>query len=130
MTIRPQTQAVLSEVYNERLRQVLRFGEQVIPDIAPGDDGTPLFPETYARYADQIRRENDTRPPEDQFMIPVLLEEVFEACEARAAGDLSAYRAEMIQVAALAVKAIELVDMRMSMDPGLPGYYEQHGEDR
>lgn len=115
MTIRPQTQAVLSEVYSERLRQVLRFGEQVIPDIAPGDDGADTFDGlSYDRLADEIRRENDTRPPEEQFMIPVLLEEVFEACEARAAGDISGYRAELIQVAALAVKAIELVDLRMS----------------
>lgn len=130
MTLRPESTVVLSEVYNERLRQVLRWGEQIVPDIAPGDDGTPLFPETYARYANRIRAVNDARPPERRDMLTLLLEEVFEAAEARAAGDVSAYRAEMVQVAALAVKAIELVDLRLSQDPGLPGYGEIHGEGR
>lgn len=113
-----RTDRVVSEVRLERARQLARWGEQIIGDIEPGDDGADLFDGlSYDVLTYTVRARNDSRPPDERYMIPVLLEEVLEACEARAAGDVTAYRAELIQVAALALKAVELVDIRLEMDP-------------
>lgn len=112
-----RTDRIITEVRLERARQLERWGEQIIGDIEPGDDGRMYFRGDYAKLTRWVRARNDSRPPGERYMIPVLLEEVLEACEARAAGDVTAYRAELIQVAALALKAVELVDIRRETDP-------------
>jgi hypothetical protein len=119
------TRQVLAEVEAERIRQLETWGSQIIKDIEPGDDGASLFGRSYAFMLRWVRAANDRRDPADRNMVHLILEEVLEAAEARSWAEVADYRAELIQVAALAVKAVELVDGRhapgCTLGPGHSG---------
>lgn len=105
---------VLSEVRAERLRQDEKWGEQNHPD-GTGDDvhllGDVERP-TYGTLAylqranvDELARQGRSR------WSGILLEEVFEALSATSVEEL---RAELVQVAAVAVQWVAAIDRRQS----------------
>jgi hypothetical protein len=106
------TRQVLAEVEAERVRQLETWGSQIIDDMEIGDDGLALFGRTYTSLLQAVRTANDRLEPQDRNMVHLVLEEVLEAAEARSWDAVADYRAEMVQVAALAVKAVELIDLR------------------
>lgn len=97
------TDEVLREVRNERHYQEARFGRQDMP-YGFGSERDQLAAKTYRAVAD-IRAENDTLTHRN-----VLVEEVFEAF---AETDPEKMRAELIQVAAVAVKIVEQIDREL-----------------
>jgi hypothetical protein len=114
--------SVLAETWTEREAQDERFGEQNHPMY----DGRSLewLPSRYAELANEWKARNDRRIAEwDAWGVPsdrncswdgILLEEVFEAL---AETDPVKIRAELIQVAAVAVAAIEAIDRRNPTNP-------------
>ena len=111
------TDTVLSEVASERAKQDEKWGEQNHPDLYPGSHNYTY----YAGVADYWKRKNEERVAvENAKGVPsdrnaawdgVLLEEVFEAL---AESDPAKRRAELVQVAAVAVNMIEAIDRRSS----------------
>lgn len=97
---------VLEEIVDERGRQDEKFGaDRDLPMHAP--TSRPL---TYLARERFWKRENDTRVREGRLAWDgVLLEEVYEALAER---DPARQRAELVQVAAVAVAAIEALDRR------------------
>jgi hypothetical protein len=126
---------VLSEIAAERLSQDERWGVQRLADNDGTDDGTMLLGRSYATWArifqlrcDRLRDEWKAGRGDSRNMTVVLLEEVFEAlAEATATRpDPAALRAELVQVAAVAVKWIEIIDHRAVQDlqdRGEAGYF-------
>lgn len=111
------TVSVLADVEQERARQDHKWGPvQDHPNIHPGwtnfNYGIPR--------ADQAKRDTDSRAALGHVTYTdILIEEVAEAIEEAAAGNADALREELIQVAAVAVKWVELLDMRARADgPG------------
>lgn len=116
----PAAAAVLSEIAEERARQDAKWGEQNHPDLDPHDLDTVIRNE-YAFRADRWKEINDRRAGEGcevKYRSPaapctawdgVLLEEVYEAL---AEDDQAKLRAELIQVAAVAVAWVEAIDRR------------------
>lgn len=96
------TADVLAEVYEERVRQDEKWGEQNLPD-GTGGSGR----ETYERIA-KLSCERATR--EGRLTFLHVLEEEF--CEAAAETDEAKLRAELVQLAAVAAKWIEAIDRR------------------
>ena len=97
------TQSILDEVAQERRRQNSKWGP--IQDIPLGTG--PCTPDAYDFYRpmlDQARHENDDG---DATFATVLAEEF---AEAMLEDDPEKLRAELIQVAAVAVKTIEHID--------------------
>lgn len=107
--VNPTTPQVLAEIGYERTRQDAKWGEQNHPDgtgpeqqILPGWAAIDLA--NAARNACQIHAD----------MGIVTWRDIFgeEACEALAESDPARLRAELVQVAAVAVNWIEAIDRR------------------
>lgn len=104
------TSDVLAEVGEERVRQRHAHGEQVhLPDgTGPGVEF--LLEGTASQVRDHVRRGVDVWATDGRSQwAPILLEEVFEAF---AEDDPARLRAELVQVAAVAVQWIEAIDAR------------------
>lgn len=100
----PSTEAVCVEVWDERLRQDQRWGEQNHPD------GTNLAEDT--SRADRVKELNDYYVKSDTLTWrDILLEEVYEAF---AESDPDRLREELVQVAAVAVAWVEAIDRRQA----------------
>lgn len=93
---------VLGEVGDERIRQRERYGQQRHPD------GTGLPGDQFACVRAQVACDRAT--DERRLTWRHILEE--EVCEAFAETDPELLRAELIQVAAVAVQWIEALDAR------------------
>lgn len=103
-----RTTGVLSEVGAERRRQVELWGDQRFPLKHRNDPegiASPLG-RSYAVLAESFKALGKALGPDDSWD-RVLLEEVFEAL---AETDPAKMRTELIQVAAVAVKAVEEID--------------------
>lgn len=99
------TDRVLSEVLAERLRQDIRWGQQDHPmHDATDPDGVTLLGRSYAGLERACKDRFRDVPPS---WAVILLEEVFEVMTARTFKDT---RAELVQVAAVAVAAVESMD--------------------
>ncbi|MCX5066623.1 hypothetical protein OOJ91_12115 [Micromonospora lupini] len=103
-----RTGGVLYEVARERSRQDARWGEQNHPDSNPEDHYTGRA--EFAENAERWKLINAERAGRGAIAWDgVLLEEVFEAL---AEDDPVKLRAELVQVAAVAVAQIEAIDRR------------------
>jgi hypothetical protein len=110
--------SVLLDVTQERSAQDEKWGEQNHPDLVssmnPGDPSELLFRERdrkrFAQYRDEFRRavnaaaENGTSD-----WTGIFLEEVYEAVSE---SDPAKIRAELVQVAAVAIQWVEAIDRR------------------
>lgn len=103
--------AVCREVIQERVRQEAKWGEQNHPDgTTPGFLWTALFRRSMAESAEIAKQEVDLDARLGQSTYAgIFLEEVFEAL---AEEDPARLRAELIQVAAVAVAWVESIDRR------------------
>ena len=102
------TNLVLTEVLRERAAQDARWGEQNHPDIDHPSGYGPL-----AARADYYRVANDASAAGIGPVLDwagILLEEVYEAVSEQ---DVAKLRAELIQVAAVAVCWVEAIDRRV-----------------
>lgn len=111
---------VIAEVRAERARQERRWGEQNHPDVCPvltGREGGA----TPQRIAEDLEIPTETRAKYLCGLAAragrltwavILVEEVAEAVAAAARGDRAGLRAELIQVAAVAVAWAEAIDRR------------------
>jgi hypothetical protein len=114
---RYRTANVLGEVMAERAKQYEKWGDQVLPFHQPGDhNGVVIVGRSYTVMAEMMKTRCDiyrdhalAGHPDLRNNALVLLEEVFEAL---AETDPVKIRAELVQVAAVAVKAIETLDRR------------------
>lgn len=107
------TQAVLLEVETERKAQDKRWGEQNHPQ--QGGNAPDKGIAHYAELADQWKAFNDARVAAGTLGFDsILLEEVYEALGET---DTALRREELLQVAAVAVCAIEALDRN---GPGTP----------
>jgi len=93
---------IFQEIRQERKRQDEKWGEQNHP-MVPGDFDYGLCKETL----DELRHANDSG--DKNCWQYILLEELLEACMET---DPKKQREEMIQVAAVAVQAIECLDRK------------------
>lgn len=106
---------VLEEVSRERERQDGKWGEQNHPDLYLGDRSYSYYQDAAdywkLKNAERVAAENAKGVPSDRNAAwdGVLLEEVFEAL---AESDPAKRRAELVQVAAVAVNMIEAIDRR------------------
>ncbi|MEU0808759.1 hypothetical protein [Streptomyces sp. NPDC005970] len=96
------TRTVLDEVHAERQRQDARWGQQNHPD----GTGLPIYQHSARRYRDHTER---AAASGHLAWRDVLLEEVHEAL---AEADLGKLRAELVQVAAVAVCWAQAIDRR------------------
>lgn len=102
-----QTPGTLYDVAEERCGQVLAWGVQTLPD------GTG---EEWEHAASEAKRINGVRAKAGSISwLDVLLEEVLEAA---AEADPHKLRAELVQVAAVAVAWAEDVDRKLAEDAG------------
>lgn len=111
---------VLKEVAEERARQDARWGVQDLPDGTGPYCGMTTFHGLeypgYAELADRMKQICDAaRDLDMRCMAYVLLEEVFEAL---AEDDHVRLREELVQVAAVAVKWVQMIDRRNVCDCG------------
>ena len=98
-----KTSRVLADVLEERRRQHEKWGEQNLRDLTPDGAEYDLIAEV-----DEMRRLMSTARPDPTWAL-VLLEEVREVIEEP---DPAKLRAELVQVAAVAVQWIEAIDRR------------------
>lgn len=99
------TNAVLQEVLAERVRQDERWGEQNHPVHDPlSPTGVYLLGRSYAALEQVMKARFELFPPS---WAVIQLEEVFEALAAKTPAEA---RSEFIQVAAVAVAAVESID--------------------
>lgn len=120
MTAVSQTRRVLAEVRIERVRQDLKWGEQNHPDGTGADirvlrsTDVNLDLRTGHELADIFKAKcRSNRLGRDTWR-DILLEEVFEVM---AESDPAPLRAELIQVAAVAVQWVEAIDRRNQGEP-------------
>jgi hypothetical protein len=99
-----KTPQVLTEIGFERTRQDAKFGEQNHPD----GTGLPIYQHAANRYRDQADRNAASGVLAWR---DLLLEEVYEALAEK---DPIRLRAELVQVAAVAVAWIEAIDRRQT----------------
>lgn len=99
-----QTPAVLAEVHAERARQDAKWGVQDHPD------GTGAY--GYAEMAHRAKQQCDRATVEGTVSYRHILDE--EVAEAFAESDPILLRAELVQVAAVAVAWIEKIDRDMA----------------
>ena len=111
------TGQVLREVAHERDRQEAKWGQQNHPDgTGPGRRWPALFSHTMSHSATIAKLQVDHEARSGTCTYGgILLEEVFEAM---AEEDQQRLRAELIQVAAVAVAWVEKVDRDLSTPPG------------
>lgn len=104
------TLRVLSDIIGERSRQVAQFGEQHWPDgTAPGLGAWGRYG-AWEDQANEARSATQRAAAKDSLTWRhILTEEVYEAF---AENDPAKLRAELIQVAAVAVAWIEAIDRR------------------
>lgn len=103
---------VLDAIYNERKRQDEKWGPvQDHPDVHPDPNyAYDLEPaEYYKGQTDRHAREGNIN------YLDILLEEVAEAADEAKAGNRDALRTELIQVAAVAVKWVEILDRQAQL---------------
>jgi len=101
---------IISEVLKERARQDRKWGQQDLPDGTGPDETGPGLIWSYSDMRELAQEAcDDARDADDRRMDLVLLEEVFEALAEQQPGPL---RIELLQVAAIAVKWIEMIDRR------------------
>lgn len=101
--------SILTEIGKERSAQDAKWG---VPKNVPNGTGfdVEFTGLTFSEWRDAIqRRVNRQAERGESVMSHVLLEEVFEAL---AEHDDSALRSELIQVAALAAKWVQIIDER------------------
>lgn len=104
------TSAVLGEVAAERGRQDAQWGEQNYPNGT--GPARRLFGKRADEWRDEVQKRVDTLASRGELTYgAVLLEEV---CEAYAEDDPAKVRAELIQVAAVAVAMVEKIDREAS----------------
>jgi hypothetical protein len=110
---------VLAEVHAERLRQDAKWGEQNHPDVFDDNRRDRAHYAAMASYwkqknANRVEVGNILGTPSDRNAAwdGILLEEVFEALAEEEPGAL---RAELVQVAAVAVAHIEAIDRREAL---------------
>lgn len=99
-----RTDRILDEVVDERIEQNKRYGVQIMPDGTGGARWEGLLAD--AREDFDFAAKNDSLT-----WAHVLNEEVLEAFAEK---DVDRLRAELIQVAAVAVQWVESLDMRRS----------------
>jgi hypothetical protein len=114
------TRSILAEIHAERLRQDAKWGEQnhptVIRDGLLGDCDHDYYAtiadDWKGRNAYRVRRRNEQGYPRDRNCAwdGILREEVYEAL---AEADPVKRRAELVQVAAVAVNMIEQIDRQV-----------------
>jgi hypothetical protein len=115
-----RTARVLAEVAAERTHQDEKWGVQRLQDNDGTDDGTMLIGRSYATWELILKNRCDTlrdewragATPDPRNMTVAFLEEVFEALTQAVAGNRTELRAELVQVAAMACKWIEIIDWR------------------
>lgn len=112
------TDRVLSEVLAERIRQDGQFGEQNHPDLSGAPEAQCDAREMFGEWADNYRAINagqfDPRDTDRRLdWTGILLEEVYEALTE---ADPAKLRAELVQVAAVAVAWVEAIDRRTQPD--------------
>lgn len=96
------TEHVLADVHNERAAQFAQWGIQNVP-LGTGSEEMRLLADAYRKECQKAAAEGTLTYSH------ILLEEVFEAL---AEADLPKLRDELIQVAAVAVAAVEQIDRR------------------
>lgn len=108
MSTPAETPRVLAEIAAERTAQDAKWGRQDHPDHVPnqGRAGVLAFEHVATQWKNRNKHREDRG---DTAFDGILLEEVFEAC---AETDPAKLRAELIQVAAVAVCWIEAIDRR------------------
>ncbi len=98
----PETEVVLEEVADERIRQVEKWGVQTRPDGTGGD--------IYKQAAEVSKAHTDAAAADGSLTwVDILMEEVFEAL---AEDDPVRLREELIQVAAVAVSWSEDIERK------------------
>lgn len=109
MSGRSRVLSIVAEIVGERGRQDEKWGDP--HDVPNGTGATQLFMgQTVADLRDWIQGSVDIAADRgDSRMSWVLLEEVFEAL---AEDDDAKLRAELIQVAAVAAKWVQIIDAR------------------
>jgi hypothetical protein len=107
---------VLAEVAQERARQEAKWGVQDLPDGTGPLEMESWLPYDYDGLAEIAKEACDAaRDADDRRMSLVLLEEVFEAM---AEDEPVRLRAELVQVAAVAVKWAQMIDRRHTYNGG------------
>lgn len=112
------TESVLREVLAERQRQDAKWGEQNHPDDTSVDDEP---------WADWAREDCDRAARDGKLTWRLILGE--EVWEAFAETDPVKLRAELIQVAAVAVNWVEAIDRRLAKVGVEKRVYDAHGFD-
>lgn len=109
-------QSVLAEVLAERMRQIEKFGDQVYPLFSTAVIENSKPGQVHRWFS--LPCEADAKMEVDMdaaagvtSFFPILLEEVCEV--AGAAHDIQQARRELIQVAAVAVAAIQSIDRKL-----------------
>lgn len=98
--------STLAEVAEERARQEAMWGEQNHPDAVPGKAPLIMSAATTRAYCDLRHKRGEGS------WLDILVEEVAEAAEEAASGNVSALREELVQVAAVAVAWVQAIDRR------------------
>ncbi|HET6916637.1 MAG TPA: hypothetical protein VFH56_11160 [Acidimicrobiales bacterium] len=107
----PPWAPILAEVDEERVRQNAKWGEQNHPDgTGPDWRWVAIFRQPFAQCAEiaKLQVDYDAKRGQSTYM-GILAEEFFEAL---AEDDPANLRAELVQVAAVAVAWIEAIDRR------------------
>lgn len=110
MGSRSRVLSIVAEIVGERARQDEKWGEP--HDVPNGTGPNVSFPggDTFLELRDEIQAMVDGAAPFGQSRMSwVLLEEVFEAL---AESDDVRLREELIQVAAVATKWVQIIDAR------------------
>lgn len=112
------SQSVLAEVARERARQEAKWGQQNHVDWTPTSAATDLAGAWPAGVGDHFKFITDYKAKGAEGhrlgYFDILMEEVAEAHDEARDGDTKATRAELVQVAAVAVAWIECIDRRLA----------------
>ncbi|MBN5108837.1 hypothetical protein JY464_07080 [Stenotrophomonas maltophilia] len=113
------SQSVLAEVAQERARQEAKWGQQNHVDWTPTLAATDLAGAWPAGVGDHFKFITDYKAKGAEGhrlgYFDILMEEVAEAHDEAREGDAKATRAELVQVAAVAVAWIECIDRRLAL---------------
>ncbi|BCX42740.1 MULTISPECIES: hypothetical protein [Stenotrophomonas] len=113
------SQSVLAEVAQERARQEAKWGQQNHVDWTPTSAATDLAGAWPAGAGDHFKFITDYKAKGAEGhrlgYFDILMEEVAEAHDEARDGNAKATRAELVQVAAVAVAWIECIDRRLAL---------------
>lgn len=113
------SQSVLAEVAQERARQEAKWGQQNHVDWTPTSAATDLAGAWPAGVGDHFKFITDYKAKGAEGhrlgYFDILMEEVAEAHDEARDGNTKATRAELVQVAAVAVAWIECIDRRLTV---------------